>query len=233
MIEKIYTIPVNEAFDASIAEPERGCPFCSLHEKLESDELNLILGASMMEPDTRVKTNEQGFCRRHYDKMLTMKNRLGLALMLESHLDELKEKLSPKGITSLLAPPASSVPAALPKLTGTCYICSRIEYNFSRMLKNTVWLWSEDADFRKKLAAQPFFCLPHFSRLLDAARSELSKKVYPDFYAQASAPVLAYLDSLRADVSHFCKKFDYRYESEPWGNAKNAPDRAADFLRGR
>ena len=45
-MEQIYTIPVNEAFDAA-----DGCPFCALWRKLEENELDLILGASMMEPD--------------------------------------------------------------------------------------------------------------------------------------------------------------------------------------
>ena len=92
-MEQIYTIPVNEAFEASAADKSCGCPFCSLYNKLEDDELELILGASMMEPDVRIKTNEQGFCRLHYDLMFVRKNRLGMALTLESHLGELKKEL--------------------------------------------------------------------------------------------------------------------------------------------
>ncbi|MBQ4316768.1 MAG: hypothetical protein IJC20_00830 [Clostridia bacterium] len=82
MKEHIYTIPVTEAF----SENKDRCPFCALLEKLERDELDIILGASMMEPDVRSETNEKGFCKKNYEKMFDMKNRLGLALMLESHL---------------------------------------------------------------------------------------------------------------------------------------------------
>ena len=85
-----FTIPVNEAFEASAADPGCGCPLCALARKLEADELDLILGASMMEPDVRIKTNRQGFCRTHYDLMFVRKNRLGMALTLESHLAELE-----------------------------------------------------------------------------------------------------------------------------------------------
>ena len=81
MIEKIYTIPVNEAFDLY-----SGCPICSLYKKLEDIELDAILGAAMMEPDIRIETNKKGFCGKHFDIMFNMKNRLGLALMIESHL---------------------------------------------------------------------------------------------------------------------------------------------------
>ena len=51
-MEQIYTIPVNEAFEASAADPSLGCPLCALYRKLEENELDLILGASMMEPDS-------------------------------------------------------------------------------------------------------------------------------------------------------------------------------------
>ena len=44
-MERIYTIPVNEAFEASAADASLGCPFCHLYNKLEQDELGLILGA--------------------------------------------------------------------------------------------------------------------------------------------------------------------------------------------
>ena len=43
---------------------------------------------------------------------------------------------------------------------------------------------------------------------------------------------MGYLDELRGDVSHFCKKFDYRYAKEPWGNARDAVERSIRFLSG-
>ena len=55
-MEKIYTIPVNEAFDYCGEEDTKGCPFCEMYKRLEENELEIILGASMMEPDIRIKT---------------------------------------------------------------------------------------------------------------------------------------------------------------------------------
>ena len=98
-MERIYTIPVNEAFDASASDPACGCPICALYRKLEEDELELILGGSMMEPDVRIRTNELGFCGTHFDRLFTRKNRLGLALILESHLAEIKGKLAGGGLS--------------------------------------------------------------------------------------------------------------------------------------
>ena len=97
-MEQIYTIPVNEAFEASASDASCGCPLCTLYRKLEENELELILGASMMEPDVRIGTNREGFCRLHYDMMFVRKNRLGMALTLESHLKELKDEIRDGGL---------------------------------------------------------------------------------------------------------------------------------------
>jgi hypothetical protein len=40
-----------------------------------------------------------------------------------------------------------------------------------------------------------------------------------------------YLETLTEDVSWFCKKFDYRYDAEPWKNSKDSVERAIKFLR--
>lgn len=239
MLEKIYTIPVNEAFNECALDHALGCPFCRLREKLENNELDLILGASMMEPDIRKKTNEQGFCRVHYDKMLLRKNRLGLALMLESHLDEVRRAFSDEGMLSKLRPAGAAASERVEKLGQSCYVCGRIDYSLERMIENAVWLWEADHgqkvenSFEDKMKAQPYFCLPHYRAFLECGRERLQKKLFGDFYAQSGAVVTAYFDALRADVSWFCKKFDYRYENEPWGNAKDAIERAEAFLKGK
>ena len=153
-MEQIYTIPVNEAFEASAEKKECGCPFCALYRKLEGDELDLILGASMMEPDVRIKTNEQGFCRLHYDQMFVRKNRLGMALTLESHLDELKKEIRDVGLGGGMgSKPIKRIGA----LEDSCYVCKRIEFNFGHMIETAVLLWNTDPDFPAKLNAQPYF----------------------------------------------------------------------------
>lgn len=43
--------------------------------------------------------------------------------------------------------------------------------------------------------------------------------------------MLPYFDKLSGDVSWFCKKFDYRYDKEPWYDSKDAVERAIKFLR--
>jgi len=223
-----FTIPVNEAFEASAADPSCGCALCALYRKLEEDELELILGAAMMEPDIRIRTNEAGFCRQHYDQMFVRKNRLGMALTLESHLDELRREIRDGGIGGGLGnKPIKRIGA----LEESCYICSRIERNFENMVDTAVYLWQTDEDFTPKLKAQPYFCLPHYRKLLSYGQKRLGKKKQPEFAAQCAKVVEGYFEELQKDVSWFCKKFDYRYAEEPWNNSKDAVERAIKFLR--
>lgn len=223
-----FTIPVNEAFEASAADPSCGCPLCALYRKLEEDELDLILGASMMEPDIRIRTNERGFCRTHYDLMFHRKNRLGMALTLESHLAELRREIRDGGIGG---GQGNKPIRRIGELESSCYVCERIGTNFEKMIDTAVWLWETDEAFPAKLRAQPYFCLPHYRRLLECGQKRLGKRRQPAF-AEACAKVTeTYFDELQKDVSWFCKKFDYRFQDEPWYNSKDAVERAFKFLR--
>lgn len=229
-MERIYTIPVNEAFEASAADASLGCPFCHLYNKLEQDELGLILGASMMEPDVRLKTNELGFCREHFGMMLRRPKRLPLALILESHLADQRKNL---GAGALFAGKAGET--AMKKFTtlkNSCYVCDRIAHNFTLMQETAALLWEEDEQFRQKTAAQPFFCLEHFGGFVAAAKERMTRKDFAEFYKLVSQQMDEHMEELNNDVSWFVKKFDYRYENEPWGNAKDAPERAIAFLTG-
>lgn len=226
-MEQIYTIPVNEAFEASRDDASCGCPLCALYNKLEENELEAILGASMMEPDIRIKTNKEGFCRTHYDMMFVRKNRLGMALTLESHLDELISDLKGGG----LSPQGVKQQKRISELEGSCYVCRRVEYNFRHMVETVVYLWEKDEEFVEKLKHQPYFCLPHYRAMLEYAEARFQKKKFAAFAKDCAEVVDKYLGELKEDISWFCKKFDYRYNDEPWYNSKDAVERSMKFLR--
>ena len=227
MEEKIYTIPVTQAF-----EKKDGCPFCRLRKELEDTERELIMGASMMEPDIRIKTNAAGFCRRHYNKMFAMNNRLSLALMLESHLKEQQDEVAIRKKSLFGKDNSAKAAENMKKLSGSCYICERVEEKYAKMVATAVLLWQKQTEFRTLTASQPFFCLPHAAEFLDFARLKLDKKSFPAFAEALDGVQSAYMQSLCDDVSWFCKKFDYRYDAEPWGNAKDSVERAIRFLAG-
>ena len=88
MREDITSIPISDVF-----EPRDGCPICRMRNLLEERVADYITGPAMMEPDVRIETNKQGFCFTHYRMMLSGRSRLSVALMLESHLNEVEKQV--------------------------------------------------------------------------------------------------------------------------------------------
>ena len=90
MKEQLYTIPLMDAF-----REKDECPFCFIHSSLEQHAIDFTLGsgASYMEDDIRFQTDKAGFCKDHYQKMFLYGNRLGSALILETHLKKLTKDL--------------------------------------------------------------------------------------------------------------------------------------------
>ena len=228
-MEQIYTIPINEAFEKR-GEGDFSCPFCEIYSKFEQNELDLILGASMMEPDVRIKTNRQGFCRLHYGKMLRASKKLPVALMLESHLDEVAKTVR----VGKLFPAKGSKDSAdnVEAMTKDCYVCSRLDASFGKVLDNAVYMWLSDEKFRGLCSKQKCYCLPHYAAFVKAASRAMKGAEFRTFSSSVRTVEERYLGKVRENVSHFVKKFDYRYENEPWGDAKDAVEKAVSLLSG-
>lgn len=223
--EEIYTIPVIDAFNEDCE-----CPLCFLYEKLEKDSIDFVLSPSYMEVDVRGFTNEFGFCQKHFTQLYAQPNRLGVALMLESHMKKVKEDLhtrikkGPKAKNSLFG--KKSDPESLSDYTGklidSCYICHRVDKTFDRYLDTFFYLWKKDKAFRETFKASKGLCLHHFGKLYDQGQHSLSASAFEEF-----APLLIQLqeenfDRVIDDIEWFVKKFDYRYAKEPWKDSKDA-----------
>ena len=87
----IDTIPV---WDAAKIDGE--CLLCALQRRVELQQIEYSLGASVMEPDVRIQVNKKGFCQHNQRMLFKGDNRLGHALMLESHLTETRSTTSAK-----------------------------------------------------------------------------------------------------------------------------------------
>ena len=243
MKETIYTIPINEAFDFYDI-----CPMCRLKNDLEAASVEFIMGAAMMEPVVRIKTNEQGFCRHHLNAMLIEKNKLALALMLESHLPELNDSLfacsgelaknKPAGRLSCRK---ASVRRGMQKLLGaargiehSCYICNRIDDLMKHYYDNLMYMWKKEPEFRDKFMRQKFFCLPHYTDLLEHSARCLPGKYKLDFVAELSRICQSHLSVLKNEILEFCKSFDYRFAGRGLSDGAIASvEQAADFLTGQ
>lgn len=226
MRESILTIPVNEIF-----EPKCGCPICTMRNMLETRTIEYIMGAAMMEPDVRIETNRLGFCKTHFDQMLKQKNRLSLALMLQTHLQELDSSIfAKKGLLEKKTAKQKKVS----QINEECFVCSKIEWGMSRLMVTFFELYGKEKEFRDLFDQQEMLCLHHYD-LLVGRLDEIDKKYQSQFVNACNALVKKQLDLLIEDVSHYCNMYDYRNggKDADWKNSKDAIERAIRFLTTR
>ena len=227
MRESILTIPINEIF-----EPKEGCPVCRMRDILEKRTVEYIMGAAMMEPDVRIETNKLGFCYTHFSQMLKQKNRLSLALMLQTHIETLNRDALAK--RSILEPRAKKQKSLL-KQTESCFVCSKVEWAMQRLLTTVFDMYQNSRDFRALFAEQEYLCLPHCELLCREAEENMDKRTRPDLEDACLKLASEYSKTLYEDVTHFCNMFDYRNSGADadWGNSRDSIERAIKFLTSR
>ena len=238
MKEKIYTIPVNEAFDKGTE-----CPFCELKKKLESEILNYVLGPSYMEEDVREETDKLGFCKDHYRRMFFAGNKLGNALILETHLKKINAQLPTlfkeelnflNNKKSLFKKDTTASPFEkfIQTHENSCYACNRINVRMNSYIDTFFHLWKTEEEFRDKVKSGKGFCLEHISTIISEGKKRLSAKDYKALLETALPIVETNMKRVEEELSWFVKKFDYRFKDEPWGNSKDAVERAIEKVSG-
>ena len=240
MKEQIYTIPVNEAYDTDCE-----CPLCYLEKKLEDEGIDYALGAAMMEPDYRVKSNDLGFCNRHLSQMFEQQNKLSLALLLDTHLEEVRHKIQ-KSAKSLASAPqkssffkksaagdySSKLADKLHEINSTCVVCEQINHTMERYIGVIFYMWNKDNDFKQKFKNSKGLCLKHLEQLITAAPKHLSGRKLEEFVNVVINKELSELTKLQEDIHKFTLKFDYRNRDMELGTAEDAPIRAVEKISG-
>ncbi len=234
MAEQLYTIPINEAFDEY-----DGCPLCRLRAKLETQSLSYIMGAAMMEPDIRIVTNKKGFCRTHFHKMLSMGNRLSLALMLESHILSVSQLVpdedgkKPGKLGKIKKYDGETPAPQLMEQVKSCYVCERAADFEDKYVSNVVYIWKKDPEFREKLKKQPYFCLEHTAALLETGKKELSEANYLQFSQDLLELCRKELKYLKESTTAFCRSFDHENAGKPLTqDARFSVENTIAFLSG-
>ncbi|HEX2927604.1 MAG TPA: DUF6062 family protein [Ruminiclostridium sp.] len=253
MKEKIYTIPVSEAFSVDCE-----CPMCVLEKRFEDEFTDYMLGPSLMEPDGRTVTNEKGFCRRHFEMLYNKQStRLGLGLIIDTHLCEQNARLKKiyrskadslkknselslmKSLSSKIIQRQTDTDkfidemiTELQDLEEKCAVCSKLDYTMDRYIDVILYLWFKEEDFKKAFNSKKGFCLKHFKQLLQGTKKYLDSKQTAVFADHLAKQELENLERIQQEVNWFTKKFDYRYDDAPWGNSKDAVPRSIQKIIG-
>jgi len=235
MKEYIHTIPVLEALRA----PEN-CAFCVMHKRIEEHAIQFIMGPAYMEDDVRMETNKIGFCAAHLAAMYKEQNRLGLALMLHTHMQQLNKDISVIVSNRQPSPlfgkdtsgPLAKLHSHLERAVNSCYVCNRLTYNFDLYMGTFLHIWAKDGEDSKLIKSQLGYCLPHFTQLVAKAADKLSRGKRERFLEEIVQPQLTHMAQLEEDLEWFTQKFDHRNANEPWKNAKDALPRGLAMFGG-
>ncbi len=232
------TIPVWEAMELS-----GECPLCALERKVELEEVERTLGASVMEPAERIKVNRHGICREHHVMLYAQQNRLAHALLLDSHGKERLNELlalqasAAKGVKPRRGlfgnrKPAHTLGAQLQALSQGCVVCDRIHEHMSRYRHTFLHLWRTDVKFHDAWLHSHGVCLKHLAGLTQSAERRLPPAQQTQLASEGLAHLTQQLANDAKDLDWFTRKFDYRNQDEPWCESKTALERMVNRLRG-
>lgn len=239
MKEKIYTIPVNEAFDSGDE-----CPFCWLERQVEQKTIRYTIGpgASYMEPEVRLATDKEGFCGTHFKKMYDYGNALGNALIMQTYFVSLFEEMV-KEMESFQIPGKRSIFGKknedeewsitqwARRKQSSCFICNKIAYNMERYYATFFYL-IKDAEFRAKVEGSKGFCMRHFLGLMEAAKNQVPNDQREWFYPTMFRLMRENMARVKGDLDWFIDKFDYRNASADWKNSRDAVSRTMQKFQG-
>lgn len=228
MKEQLYTIPVNDAFNQPCE-----CPLCKIYDNLEQESIDFMLGPSYMEDDIRMETNKTGFCTKHIKQLYDRQNRLGIALMLHTHMKHTGEHIEKMAKScnsskkSLFGKKENSpLIDYIKEIENSCYICNRIENVFDRYIKTVIHCYTHDDDFKKKFNESKGFCTKHYGMLYEYAEKTLNSSALNNFISDLNDIYINNFKRVTDELEWFIDKFDYKNENEPWKNSKDAIQRS-------
>ena len=233
-----YTLDTIPVLDAYRTDCE--CPLCRLRILCEDQYVDSMLSSAYMEPEWRVRSNETGFCTRHFDLMYRRRNRLGLALMTHTHMQEVIASLEKilaeggSGKRGLFARKTddAGAPARIRSRMEGCVICEQVDAALQRYGYTIAQLYFTNSEFKTLFEQSKGFCLPHLALVLELAAKTLSGAQQEAFQKAVAALELANLRRVEGELEWFTLKFDYRNDGKPWGNSQDAPERAINKLMG-
>jgi hypothetical protein len=212
-------LEISKVHDAYAEHGE--CPLCSLMDSAEKTCLVSFQGSRVMEPNVRVQTNKMGFCPDHYRKLYRGENKLGLSLVVHTHLQEKLPRLAAalegavKEAEAALsrkskdagARPLDPILRFLDEMRESCFICGLLAVDLDRYLFTIVYLWKQDPGFREVLRASRGFCLVHVRRLFEYARDALKARELAGFLEDVVPLMTGSLARLEREIFGFTQLF--------------------------
>lgn len=231
---QLETIPVWDGVDSGSE-----CYICDLMKEAEEDALTFYLGPSVMNPETRVKVNEHGFCHAHWNALVARKKAQAVALMSDTYLKRTRELLEGDINNLRKTKTANQAKKAVKKFTESlnkreagCLVCTSMENRLERYLYTTCHLWGDDPEFAVVLSKGKGFCLHHAGLLLQMAPKALPSDKIVEFTRSLIETQLKNLDRIAEDIHWMTQKYKSENKDKPWGTGEDAHKRGVEKMVG-
>lgn len=217
----IQTAPIWDAF-----KENDGCPLCKLYALVEDRLVKQYTNEAVMEPDYRVRVNERGFCARHLQKLFDGKNKLGVALQVNTRTEKIINDI----ILADNPKKAKKLSDKLNETLETCVICDEVDEVMERYFYTVAQMFDNEEEFPKLLKENCGFCLPHFTALLRYVS-------YAGKSARDYATTICKLqkDTMRkdnSDLERFTRRFDYNSSDKYSSSTDDALEKSIKRLKG-
>lgn len=232
---KLETIPVWDSL-----EKNSECFLCDLMKEAEQHGVDFYLGPSVMNPETRVRVNEYGFCSRHFQLLSAANKAQDLGLLCDTYLEESKNKFSKAFNNVLNAKPGKKLDVAIKNLSlefekreEGCLICTQMKQRLDRYVYTIICLWDKDLSFRTALEESKGFCIPHYKELILKASDVLGSKNSKDFINSITDLEMRNIDRVNKDVWWLTQKYKAENIDKPFNGCEDAHKRAVNKIMGQ
>lgn len=222
---QLETIPVWDGIKSGSE-----CFICDLMEQAERDSLEFYLGSSVMNPETRVRVNNIGFCPEHTAKLVELGHPNSMAVMWESHFEKTRMDLL-KTFTELqntrnLKKTIAKLDTILKGREDGCLICQRMADRLDRYCFTIPYIWGQDPEFRKAFSQSKGFCLHHMTHILRMSLDALDQTQQKQF-AQSMADLMQQnLQRTASDLVYMIEHYKSENRDKPWNGCEDAQVRA-------
>lgn len=204
------------------------CPICTIEKIVEQNICREMLADACMDDDVRTRVNALGFCEKHFNILLSMPSKLGLALQCGTRISALE--------TSTLAKPNNSFKAKkqakrLLNQTKTCLICDLVQDEMIKYYKTIAQMYACEPEWHNKIEKTEGFCLTHYAKLLEYSTYAATKsKSYINVLYKVQQKRVEKTQEL---LARLCARHDYRNLGTPLGEAQNALPLTAELFYGK
>ena len=226
---QLETIPVWDGITSSSE-----CFLCDLIKQAEQDSLKFYLGASVMNPETRVKVNNIGFCKKHTSMLVQSGSPNAMAVLWESHFaetrkqieDSLSELENTRNPKKTIAKLSKIITSRVDDPQGECLICSRMKDRLNRYCFTIPYLWGQDTNFREAFSKSKGFCLPHMAKILELSLEALDSKQQKEFAKAMSELQSQNLERVAHDLWYMTEHYKSENINKSWNGCEDAQKRA-------